>query len=276
LLVRIFPENLAGANRQKWIGLGRSGTPKGLFIGASTTSTSRLALCKYDGTTSTELAAETGNSLVGGAISRFDVQLVNYGASATVNVYINGVNVITFIGDVTVSGVTDVDSVYLGPDPNLSGTQFVDYSEIIVADEDLRAWPGILTMALTGAGTTNQWTANTFSNINGTTISDASPTSDNTNGQVQEYNITDLPTGNFTIKAVKIAARSAKSASPAVTQVQLGYNSGGSVAYGSGATKAVTTAYATYEQYDATNPITSAAWASSDINGLQLDIKAVT
>jgi hypothetical protein len=147
------------------------------------------------------------------------------------------------------------------------------FSEFILADEDTRGFPGLMTMALTGAGTTDSWTG-IFSTINQTVISDTTPNFTNTVTQDQQFNITDLTAGTFVIKAVKIAARMAVSATPTATQVKLGYNSGGSVAFGTGATKTPTTAYTTYDQLDATNPVTAAAWAQSDMNALQLDMRS--
>lgn len=272
--VRWCINTVATIVNQRAVGLGLSGTTKGLFVGSDSATATKLALCKYDGTTTTQLASEAGNSITGTAanilIHRIDMQVVNYGASATVNVYFDGVLVITYTGDVTVSGVTNLDSVFFN-----STTGWYPLSEFIVADEDVRAFPGLVTLALTGAGTTDQWTG-TFSNINGTTISDANPAFTNTNAQDEQFNWTDLPAGTFAIKAVRIAARMAKSASPAVTQVKLGYNSGGSVAFGTGATKALTTAYATYEQIDATNPVTAVAFVQSEMNALQVDAQSVT
>ena len=266
----------APANTNNLVGVGLFGTNKGLFVGTDSSTANKVALRKFDGTTSTQLAAESGTSWVNSTIHRVDMQVISYGASATVNVYINGNFVLTFTGDVTVSGVTNFDCVALGRNTGTGAGIGACVSEVMVATDDLRAWPGLVTMALTGAGTTNQWTGNTFSNVNGTSFSDTAPMSDNTNGQLQEFNVTDFPAGSYTIQAVKQTARCAKSASPAVAQIELGYNSGGSVAYGTGATKAVTTAYASYEQLDLVNPVTGVAFVQSDMNALQLDTKAVT
>lgn len=247
----------------------------GLAVHAGGGSSNQVELVRWDGTTATQIAIETGTSFSAAVIHRLDIQVVNFGATANVNVWIDGTQVITATSVDTRGGsITTVDCVTVGGSG--SGNNQVPISEIIVADEDLRAWPGLLTMALTGAGTTNNWTNNTFSNINGTSFSDTNPTSVNTTGQDQQYNVTDTPSGTFTIKACKITARMAKSASPAVTQVKLGYNSGGSVAFGTGATKALTTAYATYEQLDATNPVTGNAFTQSEINALQLDMQSLT
>lgn len=269
---RVYPNISFGSTPKLAVGLGLSGTAKGLYVGASGGNTTKLALNKYNGTTATELATEAGNSITQ-ALHRLDVQLVNYGSSATVNVYWDGALVITFSGDVSVSGVTNLDSIFFNGGGSAT---YWNLSEVVVADEDVRAFPGLVTLALTGAGTTDDWTG-TYSNINGTTISDANPAYVNVNAKDEQFNVTDLPTGTFVIKAVKIAARMAKSNDgPAVTQVKLGYNSGGSTGFGTGATKALTTAYATYEQLDLTNPVSSAAFVQSEMNALQLDMQSVT
>jgi hypothetical protein len=272
LSFHLFVASTIGANTRA-VGFGLSGTSGSLTLGSGS-ATNKFALWKYDGTTATLLASETGTSLATSTAYRIDMQVVNFGATATVNVFINGILLITFSGNVAVSGMANFDSVILTG--VASGFALGNISEVIVADQDTRAWPGVVTMALTGAGTTNNWTNNTFSNINGTTISDASPASVNVSAQDQQYNVTDLPTGSFVIPVVKISARMAVSASPAVTQVKLGYNSGGTVGFGTGATKLLTTAYATYEQFDSINPVTGLAWAQSDMNALQLELQSLT
>lgn len=254
-------------------GVGLSGTSKGLFPATDASTAGKLALIKYDGSTRTQLAAESGTSLTpAGTTHRLDMQIISYGASATVNIYFNNTLILTYTGDVTVSGMTNFDSVSIPGNYNSNNV-----AEFIVSDVDTQPLTGLQTLALTGAGTTNNWTNNTFSNINGTTISDTNPTSSNVNNQVQDYNVTDATAGTYVVNLVKISARMAKSSTPAVNQVQLGYNNGsGSAGAGTGATKAVTTAYATYEQYDAINPITGSAWAQSEITPLQIELTAKT
>ena len=254
----------------KGTAFGLSGGEKGLGIGTSDASGTRLSLFKYDGATRTQLAAETGNSLTANVLVRIDMQVISYGATATVNVYVNNASVLTFTGDVTVSGMTNFDSVFL----YANGSNGHRTSEIIVSDSDTRAIQGLQVLALTGAGTTNGWTNNTYTNINGIVFSDANPTSVNTTGTDQQYNVTDPTPSVYTVLACQITARMAKSAAPTPTQVILGYNSGGTVAFGTGATKAVTTAYATYEQIDHLNPITAAAFLQSEMAGIQLDLQS--
>jgi len=253
---------------RRWCGLinSASGNLSGLWFGLGS-PVSKAAIFKYDGTTLTTLATEAGNSM-GGTV-KVDLQLANYGSSSVVNVFINGALVISYSGSTAISGVSNLDCVGIGGDAAIGGGGM---SEIIVADEDTRSL-SLLTMAPTGAGTTDAWTG-TVTNMNGTTFSDANPNFTNTASLDQQANITDPPTGSFAVKAVKISARAAASVGSTPTKLQLGYNSGGSVAVG--AAKTLTNAYTTYEQLDATNPVTSAAWAQSDLAALQVDLKSST
>jgi hypothetical protein len=253
------------------IGFGLSGTEKWLGIGTSTASNTRLCIFKYDGTTRTQLVAEAGNSLIFSALIRVDMQVISYGATATVNLYVNSVLVATYTGDVTVSGMTNFDSVFALFSPTGGSSNL---SEMFVADSDTRTLIGLQTLALTGAGTTNNWTNNTYTNINGTTISDASPTYINTTTTNQQYDITDPTSSAYSVVACVISARIAKSAGSTPSNVKLGYNNSGTIAFGTGASKAATTSYATYQQIDATNPITSNPFLQSEMNALQINLQS--
>ncbi len=256
---------------QKSIGFGLSGTVKGLFIGTDAAVPTRLALCKSDGVTTTQLAAEPGNSLTLQTAYKLDVQVVNYGAAATVNVYLDGAFLFTFSGDVTVAGMANFNSVFLTDAIGVANHIGVSCSEIMVADEDTRAFPGLVTMAPSAQGTTDQWTG-LFSDVNAIIISDASPNFTNLVAQDQQFALTPLPLGVFVIKAVKIAARSAVSLAPTPTKVALGFNQGGLVAVGPD--QALTTGYETYEQLDSINPVTGNPWVQADLTGLQLNLRS--
>lgn len=262
--------NNGGGVNLKGIAFGLSGTQKSLGVGLSTASNTRLSLFKWDGTTRTQLAAESGNSIPSGTLVRIDMQVINYGATATVNVYVNGALVINFTGDVTLSGMTNFDCVTLLEDNTVS----MYVSEIIVSDLDTRSLQGLATLALTGAGTTNSWTNPTFTNINAAAFVDTTPTNSNTAAQDNEYNVTDLPTGTFSVLAVKETIRAAVSSTPTATQIKMGYKNGASIAFGTGATKTPAAAYGSLEQMDATDPTTGNAWLQADMNALQVDFQS--
>lgn len=261
------------ATSERLIGLVNSATAgSGIWFGPSTSVENKAAIYKWDGTTLTQLAAESGTSLgtsIANIFGKIDMQIINYGSSSTVNLFVNGALVINYTGSTAISGVSDLDCVglYFLQTPNNAAV-----SEIIVADEDTRSF-SLFTMAPTAAGTTDAWTG-AVTTINGTSFSDASPNYTNSAAQDQQADLTTPPTGTFGVKAVKIAARAAASVGSTPTKIALGFNQGGTVAVGT--PQVLTNSYATYEQLDATNPVTSAAWAFSDLTGLQLDLRSST
>lgn len=263
----------AGATSYPVAALGKSGTNNSLGFGVAG-SGNQISLFKATGPNvadATTLATESGTTFGSSALHRVDMQVTSFGTSATVKVYVDGSLVITFTGDVTLSGFTSFDSVYVNGSAALVSKSTI--SECIVADADTRGLQGLVTMALTGAGDTNAWTSPTYTNINLVTFSDANPTYSNTPGQDNMYNVTDLPSGTFGVRMVKQTIRAAASAGSA-TQIKMGYKTAGSTVFGSGSTKTPASSYATFEQYDATNPFTSGGWAQSDMNTLQVDYQS--
>lgn len=250
--------------------LNGAGALKGLFVGSGDGGTGSCTLRKYDGATYTTLASETGNSIVSGVVNRLDMRVINYGSpSCQVYCYIAGVQVISYTGDASVSGVSALDCAIVGCSTANTGWYL---SEIIVSAENTQPIVGLKTLALTGAGTTDDWTG-TYSDINGTSYSDTSPAYTNTAAKNEQFNITDLPAGSFDIRAVKVTARAAKSGDATPTQIALGYNNGGVVAVGDN--KPLTTAYESYEQLSLTDPTKSANWSQADINALQFNVQSV-
>jgi hypothetical protein len=251
-------------------GFGLSGTSNWLGVGGNGT---QLQLCTYNGGTRTLLSSEIGATLISPAMNRIDMQVTNYGASATVNVYLNSNLVISFTGDVRGTGMTNFDSVFIVNGPNYQPNYF---SEFIVADSDTRALLGLQTLALTGAGTTAAWTNNTYTNINGTIFSDTNPTYVNTAAADQEYTVGPVTPQVCSVVAVVQNARMAASAGSTPTHVKMGYGSAGAGYFGSGAQKTPGVGFAPYQQIDQTNPITGVAFTRADLTApLQLDLQSV-
>lgn len=252
------------------VGICRSGTEKGIWIGGTTGAATKLALLTWDGSNHATLASEAGTSLVNSVLARFDIQIVSFGASSTIRVYKDGVLLIDFSGNSSISGISDLDSIYNFK--NSTVTYFI--SECFIADEDTRLMT-MQTKALTGDGTTTDWTG-VYSTINQATISDTTPNYSNTAAQLQQFDVTDMAAGVWTIKARKISARLAKSADATPTKIALGYNRGGTTASGAGGDKTLTGSYATYETLDNTDPTNSgAAWAAADDNSMQIQLASV-
>jgi hypothetical protein len=201
------------------------------------------------------------------AFHSIDLQIINYGVSSTINLYLDGSLYATFSGNSTVTGVSNFTNVALGV--NLANENA--YSQIIVADSDTRSL-NLATMAPNANGTTQNWSNPAFSNYNPITINDANAAFVNTTAQDQQANLTDLPAGSFSIIAVKQAVRAALSAGATPTGVKLGFNNGGTVAVGS--THTASLSFQDYEDLFTTDPTTGVGWVQASMNGLQNDMRS--
>ena len=266
-----FEYSSYSASNVPLIGFGLSGTNSALMIGCS--SAGKTELMTISSGSIATIASEGGTSITTGGIIKFDMQVTSYGASATVNVYVNSTLVISFTGNVAVSGMTQFDHVYLF-NGNVTGSSVACFSEIVVADSDTRGLLGLQTMALTGAGTTTQWTNNTYTNINGTSYSDSSPAYTNTTAKDQEYTVTAPTPSVFSVVAVTQSARAAIPSGSTPTHLKLGYGSSGTGHFGSGSTMSPGVGFTTSIQIDETNPITGVGWVQADLSGLQLDMQS--
>jgi hypothetical protein len=243
-------------------------TEKGLWIGVGASDGLKIALYKYDGTTKTVLGTTSSAQFIDNVTTekRIDLQVTSYGASSTLNVYVNGGLVITYSGDCTVSGVTNLDCVgirgYFG--------QFTGMSEFIVSSEDTRGY-SLLTMAPTGAGTTGDWTG-TYADIDEVTKDDADVVYTDTVTQDEQYNATDPPSGSYSVPYVVVKARATKTVGATATKVGLGVNHGGTV--DAGTLQSVTTGWETYERIMSQNPVTVADWESSQLAALQINLRS--
>lgn len=254
-------------SNQRSVGICRSGTEKGIFLGGSGSAT-KLGLFTWDGSNLALLQAETGNTLTT-ALARIDIQIVNFGGSSNINVWYNGQLLIQFSGSSAISGISDLDSIY-----SFKSANNVAYVSSIIVDTADTRMKECQTLALTGDGA-KQWTG-AYSTINQTAISDAGPNYVNTTGQHQQFDVTDLMVAtSWTIEAVRVEARMAKSAASTPTKVALGYKNGAGVAKGVAGDLALTTGYTSYETLDLTDPTKTAAWAAADISGLQFDLLSV-
>ena len=262
LSAQLFP-NWAW-NTAPCFGLGKSGTNSALMAGIG--GAGKVGLLKRDAGSNTVLAESTISPSL--AIHRIDMQVISYGASATVNVWWDGVLALTFTGNVAAAGVSNLDQVWINGDFSHYQTEA---SEIIVADEDTRAF-GVVTLAPNANGTTQQWTG-ALADINEITLSDATLNFTNTASQDQQYNLIDLPSGNFIVKEVMVSARANTPAGSTATKVSLGVKSGATINAGALQTAAV--AFATFYQAIGVNdPATGAAWTNAGINALQMNLRS--
>lgn len=261
---------IAGSTAVKSFGLGKnSAGNKFVGVGTDASSGTKLAIFKFDGTTRTQITNESGTSLsTGGGGHHVDLQVSgNTGlTSCTLTAYVDGIQVATTTGYDLSALFASLDCAVLGSD----GGGAIYVSEIIVADGDTRSM-GLLTMGPNAAGDTNNWT-NAYTNINPTQYNDSNVVYVNTTAQDFQANLINLPTGAFSVLAVKAAVRAEVTAGSTPTLLKIGVKSGGTVSVDSG--QSPTSSFTTYERLMATNPVTSVAFQSSDMNALQMDLQS--
>ncbi len=239
-------------------------TSSGIYVGQSST-TSQVIIYTWDSSTKTVLATST-NGLISTGVQKVDMQISSYGATGTVNIYVNGTLAVTYTGDIRITGTAGLDCVCMGE----SDTYI---SEIIVSDIDTRNVTALKTFIPTSDGTTTDWTG-AYTDVDEATISDADVNYTDTTDKDQQFNVTDLPAGTFYISAVKIAARATKSEDAAIGKIELGWKNGSTTTVGTA--QSLTTAWVTYEELDVLDPTTSSAWLQADMNALELTVRSET
>jgi len=235
------------------IGITKGSTLKGIYfyISAASGNMGKASVGSYNGAAMTNLAAEAGHTLGASVLRAIDLLISSYGAAGTVTLYIDGAQVCTYTGDISIAGVADLDTVTIG----VEGNWVSKMSEIIVADEDTRA-KGVVTNYLNGAGTLDEWEG-AYTDIDEDTISDLDLISTDTINETFRAALSNIPAGSFSVDAVKIEARAYADPAANPQTLKLGVRSGGSSDVDAG--QAMAAAWTTYERLMSTingNPIT--------------------
>jgi hypothetical protein len=179
--------------------------------------------------------------------------------------YLNGVQHVTYTGDIAVLSQTTLDIIWC----MRTGNNYGYISELILADEDTRTL-SLKTLAPDAAGTTNTFTG-AYTAIDDVTLDYSDIIYSTANDQEFQANLTGMPTGDFTVRGVKVAIRAAAGAGGQDAQFGIRTNS---TTYLS-ADLSLTSSWETEEVYYSTNPNTSARFTGSEIDALQLAVKSV-
>jgi hypothetical protein len=225
----------------------------------------KLVISKYDGSSWSDIATESGASLGIADVGKFDIQISDYGASGTINAYLAGNLLATFTGDLTISGLAGFTRVggYGG-----SSDQTCVLSEVIVADTDTRNL-SLRTNAPNAAGDANNWTG-AYTNIDEVTLDDADLIYDNTDGHQFMCGLADTPAGSFSVLAVMEVVRACKSSDSTPTGLNIGVKkSGGSADVDSN--HSLTTSWESYERLILPSEIT---FTTADIDSLQMVLES--
>lgn len=245
-------------------GMVDSASGKGIYVGANPSAQTYLSINKYDGSTVTSLAAESTATL-DGSVHKFDLQIIDHGATATVNLYKDGSLAATYSGSTEISGVDSFNAVGMA--------NVVIYgscvSEIIVADEDTRLL-SVRTASPSAAGDTTEWEG-AYTDIDEVTLSDADVISTDTADEDFQCNLTGMPAGDYIVKAVKVAARCTDGIGGMGIKIGIKTNSDVDLS------DAITLGgyWETKERLYNENPITSNRFTPAEIDALQIALQSV-
>ena len=180
---------------------------------------------------------------------------------------------IDFSGDTQYQSTGQITTVTLGNWTMGSSYYYVD--DFVLDDASWIGNTRIQGLVPTGAGNSAQWTPSTGSNyacVDEVPPNDADYVTTNSNDQVDTY-----ATGNLTgaiaeVKCVQVQARAVKEGTPTPTKLALVVRSGGAD-YAS-ADQAVQTYFKSLSTIWETNPNTSAAWSTSEVDAMEIGIKS--
>lgn len=199
--------------------------------------------------------------------NQYDMHLENYGATATVNIYAGGTEpILTFNGDVRISGLTNVDAVGIQGDAYQS--RFL-LSEFIVGDNDTDTRPLIVkTYSLDADGDTNNWTGSR-TDIDEIIYNDTDNIYSNTAAQDFLGNCVVTPAGDFSVLAFKTVARACKTADASIGSLALGVKTNSTI-YVDGTPDELSLNWGTYEHTYTNNPATAVPFTLSELDAIQL------
>lgn len=272
------PWGLYAANVSEMIGgVGQFSSLKALVIGCVGGNyggvANQLSLFSYDGSTLTVLATESGTSLTDSVLNQFDIQVINYGATATVNVYVNAATTtaISFTGDVTVSGMTAFDCVCCGT-PHAYGDGVFGFSEFMVDTRDTRAMI-LFNQYGIAAGDTDGFSG-VYSDCNPVTINDSNAVYTATAAENEQFELNAMPSGTFGVLACQLAARASITVGSPIETLKLGWHAYSLVSVDAGHT--LITAWNCYDSLSQLSPFSGLPWTPGDIGVVQEEMQSAT
>jgi hypothetical protein len=222
---------------------------------------------KVDASGTTTQLGSNFNLTFSGGVDKLDTNIV-YNASGLFALYLNGVLVFSYSGDVTTNSVTSLSYVRLGCP---ASSPFTTWSECIVADTDTRSM-SLQTLAPVANGNTHNFDTGSpaASNVNEITLNDATLDGSTTAGQIDEYTIPAIVGGTLPIVAVGVSARmQCGTTGPQHADIVV---RSGSTDYLS-SNMNLTLTWSDYQNWWMTDPNTSAPWLALPVN---IGIKSIT
>lgn len=239
------------------------GTNAGVGVVGTGTS-GQVAIVKRNNAGALTILNTSAASVVGSGTTLSVDFFVNYSTTGQATLWIGGVLIAdTGAGvDVTSNSLTSVTSFQMGS----AGPNNCYYTEVIIADSDTRA-AGLWLLNNTTAGNAQTWTG-TATNVNKTTINDATFISAASAGLIEEFKTGGiaLPAGTYSVAAVKMSSRAQGGSAGGPTKVEY-VTRVGSTDYVGGTWTPPVGGFGndTQNYMQALNPGTGVAWTTADL-----------
>lgn len=224
--------------------------------------------------TSQNLVSSANGLIVGALWYYVEVELVRHASAGSVNVWVNGVSVMSATGVNT--GAASIDHITFFDSDNIDSGKYVD--DVYFTNTAARLGECRVEVLRPSADTAEKdWTPSTGTS-NFAMVDDTTPNGDtdyvaaSTSGAYDLYDLTNLPinpTGVFGVQAVINARKD----DATLRQVRSKLKSGSTTS--DGASMTLGTSYTTSVDRYELNPDTSAPWTLAQVNALQLGIEVV-
>jgi hypothetical protein len=234
--------------------------------------TSRLISMKRAGTTT----IATGTAvLTSGFNKHIEIKYVPHTSAGIVQVKVNDILDIDFTGNTTPSATT-ADVIRFGNNNILGGLTYLD--DIVLDDANWIGSSRIAPVLPTGAGNSTLWTpsvGSNWENVDEVPPSDSDYNSTDGVDNLDLYTASNLPGEAVVVKSVQVSSRIYKEVSSTPQNVAMVVRTGG-VDYFSDDIEVPDTVGVNVNAIWETNPDTASAWTTSDVDALEIGLKAKT
>lgn len=228
-----------------------------------------LQISTYNAAGTRVVIATANAGYSAGEITRYDLNISGFdGNSGSIYLYNGGALVASATGvDLSTEGVSGISLFRVSTPLGTSGNTYA-MSEIMVSDTDTRSMR-LVTLPVAALGNSAQWTG-AATDVNETTLSDATLNSSATAGQRQNYTVnTSKLTAQMAVRGLVVSARASRGAS-GPQNIKLGVRTGGAD-YDGAAVDPGLSFSAVQQAYD-TNPGTGADFTVTQLTDVGFNL----
>lgn len=205
-----------------------------------------------------------------------DIHVKNHSSSGVFDVYVNGSLLSSFSGDTSTNGANAVRYIRFR---TASGNNDWQLSQVVAADVPTIGWKVQELPPLTGTQHFNQWTG-TFSDCDDFILNYAKADSiySNVNGDTESFVVADVPAAaaSMFVVAVALSARVLSTPGSSVNTFTPGLSISSTFYEGGDFASAPDDGETIVQSIWHTNPATSSGWTQSDVNAMQIGVRAKT